>query len=267
MIGELISGVEALTASLRRGKAINVNDTPSKNQAIALASRYFKDARPLLVRVFGETDEILGHDQLWQQIVRLAHGNNARRTYLKILGTLRKQLSEFSIASVAYPETDPSNVEKNPSSEELQILRTLEAIVPSAAAAYRQGLTDLNGPSRFSYRGTATEFRESLREALYHLAPDKEVMKQDWYKSDEGQKKPTMKQRARYILLLRERNRTQMTSTEKTIGLVEELSGEVTRAIYDRASVATHVQQSKEEVQRVKRYVDTIFFDLLEIKT
>ena len=47
--------------------------------------------------------------------------------------------------------------------------------------------------------------------------------------------------------------------------LIDELSGEVMRAVYNRASLATHIQQSKSEVQKIKRYVDTVLFDLLEI--
>jgi hypothetical protein len=74
-----------------------------------------------------------------------------------------------------------------------------------------------------------------------------------------------MKQKVRYILTSRDRNRTQMKSAEKMVGLIEELSGEVMRAVYNRASLATHVHQSKTEVPQIKRYVDTVLFDLLEI--
>jgi hypothetical protein len=74
-----------------------------------------------------------------------------------------------------------------------------------------------------------------------------------------------MKQKVRYILTSRDRNRTQMKSAEKMVGLIEELSGEVMRAVYNRASLATHVHQSKTEVRQIKRYVDTVLFDLLEI--
>ena len=104
-----------------------------------------------------------------------------------------------------------------------------------------------------------------MRETLDHLAPDAEVETQKWYKPEEKQTKPTMKQKARYILISRAQNRTQRASAEKMFGLIEELSGEVMRAVYNRASLATHVHQSKGEVQQIKRYVDTVLFDLLEI--
>jgi hypothetical protein len=200
-------------------------------------------------------------------LVRLAHGNNARRTYLKTIGTLRRQLSEFSISVlsthvVAAPQ---SGANTSISREESLLLETLESLVPSAAASYRQGLADLIGPDRLSYRGTAAEFRESLRETLDQLAPDADVQAQGWYKPEDGQTKPTMKQKARYILTSRERNKTQRDSAEKMLTLIDELSGEVMRAVYNRASLATHIHQSKSEVQQIKRYVDTVLFDLLEV--
>jgi Predicted pPIWI-associating nuclease len=265
MIGQLISDVEVLTASLRRGKAVNVNDQSSKDSAIWLATCYFGEVRPRIVAVEGESDRLLKHDELWQQLVRLAHSNNARRSYLKIAAVLRKQLSEFNISAVAAPVVHTASASTPLSQEESLILKTLESLVPSAAACYRQGVSDLVGPERLSYRGTAAEFRESLRETLDHLAPDPEVERQRWYKREEHQAKPTMKQKVRYVLTSRDRNRTQMTSAEKMLGLIEELSGEVMRAVYNRASLATHVHQSKNEVRKIKRYVDTVLFDLLEI--
>lgn len=267
MIGQIITDIEALGASLRRGHAINVNDQSSKDRAIGLATRYFSDIRPLFVTTSGETGALLRHDEDWQLLVRLAHGNNARRTYLKTIGALRKQLSEFNISVLSTPVVPAAQADASmfPSREEILIFKTLESLVPSAAASYQQGLSDLIGPERLSYRGTAAEFRESLRETLDQLAPDLDVEQQEWYKPEDGQKKPTMKQKARYILMSRERNKTQRDSAEKMLTLIEELSGEVMRAVYNRASLATHIHQSKGEVQKIKRYVDTVLFDLLEI--
>jgi hypothetical protein len=264
MMGPLISDIEAFSASLRRGSAVNVNDQSSKDRAIGLATHYFNDVRTLVVGVNGENEVQLAHDALWQQLVRLAHGNSARVTYLKILLALRRQLREFNIFALAKPIAQIEQ-DQTTSREELLILRTLESIVPSAAASYRQALSDLAGGQRLSYRGTAAEFRESLRETLDHLAPDVDVMAQDWYQPEESQKLPTMRQKTRYVLTSRERNKTQRVAAEKMLGLIEELTGEVMRAVYNRASLAAHVNQSREEVAKIKRYVDTMFFDLLEI--
>jgi hypothetical protein len=267
MIGELLADVESFVNSLRRWRAVNVNDQESKERAITLATRYFSGVRSQLVSTSGESDTLLEHDEHWQQLVRLAHGNNSRGTYVKLAGKLRKQLSEFKIATLSTPTRTVPDATANSglSREEALLIATLEALVPSAAASYTQGLTDLQGPARSSYRGTAAEFRESLREILDHLAPDDDVVKQPGYKHEEGQKKPTMKQKTKFILQSRSRNKTQMESAVKMLGLIEEMSGEVLRAVYNRASVATHVHQSKAEVAKIKRYVDTVLFDLLEI--
>jgi hypothetical protein len=148
--------------------------------------------------------------------------------------------------------------------EEL-IIETLERVVPSAAASYRQGILDLGASGKLSYRGTASEFREALRETLDHLAPDDDVAGQPGVKLEQNQTRPTMKQKVRFVLMSRERNKTQRETAERSIDLVESLAGEVARAVYNRASLATHVESARKEVQRVKRYVDTVLYDLLEI--
>lgn len=74
-----------------------------------------------------------------------------------------------------------------------------------------------------------------------------------------------MKQKARFVLISRGRGKTQTAVAEKSIAFVEGLAGEVVRAAYDRASLATHLETTRAEVIRIKRYVDTILFDLLEI--
>ncbi len=269
MLGQLIADVEALSASLRRGSAVNVNDQSSKDRAIALATRYFSDVRPQVTRSLSETKAIIEHDSEWQRLVRLAHGNNARKSYLRTLTVLRKGLSEINISSLATAPvaSAQASASRNLSREEALILQTLEALVPSAATSYRQGLADLVGIERLSYRGTAAEFRESLRETLDHLAPDADVERQTWFKLEQGQTKPTMKQKVRFVLTSRGRNKTQREAAEKSLALIEELSGEVMRAIYNRASLATHVHGSKLEVHKIKRYVDTVLFDLLEISS
>jgi hypothetical protein len=266
MLGQLIADVEAFGASLRRGQAVNLNDQSSKDRAIELASRYFAEGRPTLVEVLGESEALLAHDELWQQLVRLAHGNNARRTYLRTLASLRRSLTNFNVSTLSSPPVrTPKREAFSLSTDETSILQTLERLIPSAAASYRQGLTDLNGGDRVSYRGTAAELREALRETLDHLAPDDAVTAQAGFKSESGQTKPTMKQKVTFVLTSRGRDKTQRLSAEKSLAVIEELSGEVLRAVYDRASLATHVHESRSEVQQIKRYLDTVLFDLLEI--
>lgn len=150
-----------------------------------------------------------------------------------------------------------------PTAEEQTLLDILDKTLPTAAASYRQGLLDLQGPTRHSYRGTVAEFRECLREVLDHLAPDHVVLAQAGFRLEQGRTRPTMKQQVRFILKVRGFGKTQMDAPEKSVVTIEERIGEVTRAIYDRASLGTHVTQSKAEVVQIKRFVDTVLFDIL----
>lgn len=74
-----------------------------------------------------------------------------------------------------------------------------------------------------------------------------------------------MKQKVRYVLTSRGKGKTQRESAEKSIDLIENLCGDAARAVYDRASLSTHVETTKQEVRQIKRYLDAVLFDLLEI--
>lgn len=267
MIGALLDRLDMLEARLRRGRAVNVNDSGTKELTIATGTFYFSQCRPHLTEILGDSERLSRHDEKWQQLIRLAHGNNARATYRRLLRELKKDLVELNVDYLAHLSNkglDGQTLSDLTPAEEL-IIRTLEDYVPSAAASYRQGLLDLQAGERLSYRGTASEFREALRETLDHLAPDNEVQQAPGFTPEPGQTKPTMKQKVRFILSSRDRKKTQQQAAEKSVELVEELMGTLTRALYNRASLATHLESSRLEVQRIKRYVDTVFFDLLEI--
>ncbi len=263
MIQDMLTRLDGLAAQLRRGTSVNVNDQDSKQVAITLAKTYFAELRPSIVNSAGDPTVIAAHDEKWQHLIRLAHGNNARRTYVKTVKGLRRELAAFNVATLV-AHTNPADTPPLTATEKM-LIDTLERLVPSAAISYRQGLLDLRSQSRLSYRGTAAEFREALREVLDHLAPDDKVAAQPGFKLEQAQTKPTMKQKVKFVLTSRGKNKTQRESTEKSASLVEELSGEITRAIYNRASVAAHVHESKREVEQIRRYVDTIMYDLLEL--
>jgi hypothetical protein len=267
MLRGLLEGLATFQNRLKTRHSVHVNDRETKAAAITLAATYFTDTRPLLVDVLGDQHALGKPDQAWQELVRLAHANNKRSTYLKVVKSLAAALREVSVKTLVRTSERGSGgsglLELTP--VELQLLSTLEALLPTAAASYRQGLLDLRDRERLSYRGTASEFRETLRETLDHLAPDADVAKQSGFTYEVGQTRPTMKQKARFVLVSRGRSKTQTSVAEKTIGVVEGLAGEVVRATYNRASLATHLETTRAEVIRIKRYVDTVLFDLLEI--
>lgn len=267
MLGQVLEHMAALQSKIRRGASVNINERQTKDAVVDLATAYFSNHRVQVVKALGQTDSLFDIDKKWQDLLALAQGNNSRKTYVRVLGDLRKDLSQLNVrclSRVASRGIHGGSLSDLSMAEEL-IIETLERVVPSAAASYRQGILDLGASVRLSYRGTASEFREALRETLDHLAPDDDVAKQQGFKFEQNQTKPTMKQKVRFVLMSRERNKTQRESAERSIDLVESLAGEVARAVYNRASLATHVESARREVQRVKRYVDTVLYDLLEI--
>ena len=99
-------------------------------------------------------------------------------------------------------------------------------------------------------------FARPLREVLDKLAPDTDVESQPGYKAETGQTKPTMKQKVRYILMSRGKNRSITEVPEHAVGVIEEHVAGLTRSVYTRSSVSTHVGTTRNEVQQIKAYID-----------
>ncbi|HEU5237068.1 MAG TPA: hypothetical protein VFU37_07990 [Pyrinomonadaceae bacterium] len=264
MTEELIAKIGQLIADLKSSRAVNVNSRSLKERVIETGKSYFATSRPQLGKVV-PAERISKVDEIWQQVIRLAHGRNRRTSYLKHLRTVRNEITEFNVLAITNPERFG---EKTPefSRMETTLIETLRDLLPSAAQSYVQGMSDLSSSTRVSYRGTACEFREAFREVLDHLAPDHAVTESKGFSFEKGKTMPTMKQKVRFILKSRGLGQTQRQVVEKSVDLVEALSGDVARAIYDRASLSTHIETTRKEVLQLKRYIDTMLFDLLEIK-
>lgn len=267
MIEELLNQLKGLVSSIRKNKAVNINSRTIREATISTGSFYFKNCRSDAYRILGDEKALSDLDEQWQQLIRLAHGNNSKKSYLSILNRLLKRTTDLAVASHALgsPGKLTSSAMSYSQAEQI-IVNTLDDLIPSAAQSYRQGLQDLNSAVvRFSYRGSACELREALRETLDLLAPDEDIAKQSWFKLEPNCTGPTMKQKVRFILRSRGKSKAQRALAEKSVGLVENLCGEVARAVYTRASISTHVQTTKQEVQQMKRYLDAVLFDVLEI--
>jgi hypothetical protein len=268
MLSDLIKQLNEFARGIKKNTAVNVNSRVLRKSAIDLGSSYFRNFREDALTILGESKELHDYDENWQYLIRLAHGNNPKNTYQNVIKKLLKTTKQINVAMHSTITESPGikSSKITYSDAEKLLIRTLEFLVPSAAASYKQGITDLNSSSsRFSYRGTASELREALRETLNHLAPNSELIGEPWFKLEKDQEYPTMKQKVRYILKSREKKSTQRAAAEKTVDIIEGLMGSVARAVYDRASLSTHVETTREEVAQVKRYLDALLFDLLEI--
>jgi hypothetical protein len=71
--------------------------------------------------------------------------------------------------------------------------RHLQDICPTAAAAYSQAFEGLRAETRESWRGPATDLRESLRGTLDILAPDADAMAPPGFKLEKDAHRPTMR--------------------------------------------------------------------------
>ena len=264
---DLEAKLSSFKSSLAKCKAVNVNTSALKDGAKEIVQIYVRLSRPQLIQTGFQESELTDLDTASQSLLKLSNGNNP----------LRRFKNELSIILAAKTEIDAQREKKigqalvnakvslPSNSQELKILETLRQIVPVAALSYEQGCRDLTDRARLSYRGTANEFREALRELLDHFAPDEAVCSQPGFKFEDGQKKPTMKQKVKFILRARGSSATAADVPENAVSIVEETIGKLTRSTYNRSSLSTHITTSRGEIQQMKMYLDSILAELLEI--
>lgn len=261
--------LDSFQIALGRARAVLVSSGSFRSDAKAVVQHYFRQLRPPLSNLGFSSDELSGLDAEMQSLLRLSNGKNRKQSYVGLLRRTRGHLQNIEAArevrlgeaSSAFAASSPAKL----TSVETRILETLKKLIPSAAASYQQAILDLNSSDRLSFRGTANELRETLREVLDHLAPDSEVMKSKEFKLESGQSKPTQKQKVRHILRARQLTRTAIRAPEDAVKLVEEFTASLTRSIYERGSLSAHVVTSRQEVQQMKMYIDSVLAELLEI--
>ncbi len=163
----------SLKAKLAKCKAINANTATIKDSAKTVTQVYFRECRPELRSTGLGAADLDSLDGLFQNLLKLANGNNPVRRYKtemaalsKLLNTIEaereKRISESSIAT-------PQRL--HATAQDAAILSTLEAMAPGAALSFRQACLDLADEGRFSFRGTANELRESVRESWINSRP------------------------------------------------------------------------------------------------
>ncbi len=259
--------IDALYVSLAKSKAVNVNTKATHDDSRELVQHYFRSVRPEL-GALGISDNILETiDNPLQELLRLANGRNKRSSYRKVVRILRNERTKIELERERLLGRESGKVEVVLSSSgvEKQILTTLQTMIPSAALSYLQATQDLKDRPRISYRGTAVELREALREVLDHLAPDDVLLKTEGFKLEKNLTRPTMKQKARFILRSRGLGSTALSSPQDAVVRVEEGTASLARSVYERGSVSTHVATTREEVLQLKLYVDGVLAELLQI--
>jgi hypothetical protein len=264
------NAIEKLHKKISQSKAVNVNAVNLREQTQEVVQFYFRQTRPEIQALGVDNTLIAQVDESMQALLRLSKGANSKKMYLGLLKSLTKLIVNLS-GSIELRHAEREFLSRSSTSisisqEEIIIYETLLKLIPTAALSYKQALLDLADENRISFRGVATEFRESLRETLDHLAPDKNVVAQPNFKYEKDKKTPTMKQKVRFILRMRELPNTAIKSPEDAVETIDERIASFARSVYERSSISTHVATQKSEVLQVKKYVSTVLAELLGIQ-
>lgn len=244
-----------------QAKSVNINTAALRKEAQAVSERYFRQVRSHLGSAADELRTTL--DVAFQSILELSQRASAAALYRKQIRTIQRVVPKISSHLVV--NHGSSLPAESDNAEDVRIIQTLAGLVPSAARSYRQALIDLADQNRISFRGPALELREALRETLDHLAPDEDVMSVKGFTLEKDRTKPTMKQKVRFILKARGQSKSSSEVPEHTANTIEETIGALTRSIYDKSSVATHVAAERRTVQQLKRYIGTILHEILSL--
>jgi hypothetical protein len=266
----LLASLAEVERAIGRVSAVNVNTATARDAAKAFIQDYFRQVRPDLTALGLVDDELNALDEQMQRLLQLANGRNAKTSYTRLLREMRRTTQnieltrEYRLGEQRYGSRSSRTVLA--SDVEAKIIDTLKRLLPSAALSYEQALRDLAGSTeRVSFRGTANELREALRETVDHLAPDEDVMAADGFVLEPDQSRPTQKQKVRYILRSRHLSESARRAPEESVSLIEELTGSVARASYTRSSLSTHIATSETEVRQMKMYVDSVLAELLQV--
>jgi hypothetical protein len=253
--------IAALSRVANSGRSKYLSVSEVQPIARAIATTYFESIRTELDAVKSRVGLVEEIDFVMQQILQLASSSREKQAYLGQLNELRPYLLEATIdlmKGLGSGRLVLSQIEK-------AILDTLSALLPSCAASYEQALRDIAQSARVSWRGTATELRETLREVIDHFAPDEKVSLIPGFQLEVGQSKPTQKQKVRFILRARRTSGTAVAVAEASIDIVDGAVATLARSAYQRGSASTHVGASSKEIKSLKRYVDALLAELLEV--
>jgi hypothetical protein len=236
---------------------------PAAAQPIArtIAKTYFESVRTELSTVQSRAGLVEEIDFVLQSLLQLASAPREKEAYLGQIAEVRPYLLEATV-DVMKARGSPRLIL---SQTERAILETLTKMLPVTGASYEQALLDIAQGKRVSWRGSATELREVLREAIDYLAPDGKVLGSPGFQLEQGRTLPTQKQKVRFILRARKSNSTFVAVAEGSLNTVDESIAALARSTYTRGSASTHATTDASEIRKLKRYVDALLAELLEI--
>jgi Predicted pPIWI-associating nuclease len=260
-LDQMSEDVAGLAAAVTRVRTKTVRSVVVQPTASAIARTYFESVRLELSAVQNRAGLIEEIDFVLQTLLQLGTAPREKEAYLGHIAELQPYLLEATVDIMKAR----GNRRLILSQTERAILDTLGKMLPLTAASYEQALLDLAQGKRVSWRGTAAELREVLREAIDHLAPDDKVLASPGFQPEQGQTLPTQKQKVRFILRARKGNSASVAVAEASLSTVDESIAVLARSTYRRGSASTHAATDPSEIRNLKRYVDALLAELLEI--
>jgi hypothetical protein len=228
----LSKGVTKLTSVVESVRSKLVPAEKVGGIAHSIANTYFGSIHGALQTVQHRANLAEEIEFVVSAILQLSNEPREKRAYLDQVKELRPYLQEAMIDVMKARGVRRLVL----SDTERGILATLEKMLPTTASSYEQVLHDIAAGKRVSWRGTGSELREALREVMDHLAPDREVMAAPGFKLEDDLKRPTQKQKVRFILKARRRA---ASVAEDSVDRVEEGVASLARSTYQRGSATT----------------------------
>lgn len=259
----MLAEVERARKDLNGVKDAQLHSAAARASLRQLVERYFDEVRPSLEGVTSPSEHRDGVDTAMRNLLALCHKRGSVQKYKDLLRTAKGHLIHVDTGLVARAGRQDGD---GRTGQDIRIVTTLRALLPSAAVSYEQALVDLAESNRLSWRGPATDLREALRETLDHLAPDKDVESSPGYKPEPNTHGPTMKQKVRYILKHRGQSKAVSATAEEATVAIDEAIGSFVRSVYTRSAVSTHTPTDKNEVLRVLDLVRVVLGELLEAR-
>ncbi len=261
-------GVQELRVALNRSTAVNVNASHLRTSAQSSVQTYFRELRPELATLVEDPAVLNDLDDHLQALLRLSQGANLRTSYVRVVREIvRKQAVMSGLREIGIGATAAKRLvhARGMTDTESRVHTTIDRMLPATARSYQQAIADLSDPGRVSFRGTAVELRETLREVLDHLAPDAAVESDVGFEFEKDRRAPTMRQKASFVLRSRGLSQASRKGPQDAVALVEGLTASLVRSAYERGSGATHSAPDRGSVQRLKMWIETVLSELLEV--
>lgn len=150
----------------------------------------------------------------------------------------------------------------DPLDRERIIRANLSEISDSLGIRYTQVCRDLRDVNRLAWTSDAHELRDILSQILRTLAPNEDVVTQEWYKQEKGTNGPTQAQRARYILL-QVKSSDEAKQGADEVSLIDQLISRIIRSTYTAGSTLAHTDATHHDCIRLLFHFDALMFSLL----